>query len=315
VNPRELAGVRAIDRPAEVVGVQLEPGLTERILRDVADEPGGLPLLSHALRETWKRREGRMLTAAGYAAAGGVSGAIAQTAETVYGGLSTADQAIARNLFVRLTELGEGTDDTRRRVAFAEVVHDGATGESVRSVITRLADARLLTTSADSVEVAHEALIREWPRLREWLDDDREGLRLLRHLTESAQAWERLGRDEGELYRGARLSAAESLERTKPELNPLEREFLDASRELPSARIGRRGRASVGCVCWRRSRARSLSSRRLSAERRPFSGEMPTTRRTRPRPSAPLLRRRSNGPTPPSPRPSLPAWKRRFRSC
>jgi class 3 adenylate cyclase len=198
----------AIERPAAATGLRVEPGLSERILRDVGDEPGGLPLLSHALLETWKRRDGRTLTAAGYAAAGGVRGAIAQTAETVYGALSAADQAIARNLFVRLTELGEGTEDTRRRVAFSEVVPEGATGEAVRDVITRLADARLLTTSADSVEVAHEALIREWPRLRLWLDDDREGLRLMRHLTESAQAWERLGRDPGELYRGARLTAA-----------------------------------------------------------------------------------------------------------
>ncbi len=222
-----------IERPAAATGLRVEPGLTDRILRDVGDEPGGLPLLSHALLETWKRRDGRTLTAAGYAAAGGVRGAIAQTAETVYGGLAAGDQAIARNLFVRLTELGEGTEDTRRRVAFTEVVPAGATGEAVRGVITRLADARLLTTGADSVEVAHEALIREWPRLREWLDDDREGLRLMRHLTESAHSWERLGRDEGELYRGARLTAAlEWVERAHPDLNPLEREFLDASREL-----------------------------------------------------------------------------------
>ncbi len=222
-----------IERPAAATGLRLDPGLSDLILRDVGDEPGGLPLLSHALLETWKRRDGRTLTAAGYMAAGGVRGAIAQTAETVYGSLAAGDQAIARNLFVRLTELGEGTEDTRRRVAFTEVVPAGAVGEAVRGVITRLADARLLTTSADSVEVAHEALIREWPRLREWLDDDREGLRLMRHLTESAHSWQRLGRDEGELYRGTRLAAAvEWAERTTPELNPFEREFLEASREL-----------------------------------------------------------------------------------
>ena len=231
MGPEEMRA--AVERPAAVAGLRIEPGLTDRILRDVGDEPGGLPLLSHALLETWKRRDGRTLTAAGYAASGGVRGAIAQTAETVYGALSEADQAIARNLFVRLTELGEGTEDTRRRVAFAEVAPQGPTGENTRAVISRLADSRLLTTAADSVEVAHEALIREWPRLREWLDDDREGLRVMRHLTESAQAWERLGRDEGELYRGTRLSAAiEWHDRAHPELNPLEREFLDACRAL-----------------------------------------------------------------------------------
>jgi WD40 repeat protein len=162
-----------------------------------------------------------------------VRGAIAQTAEAVYGALPEAEQRSARDLFVRLTELGEGTEDTRRRVNFEEVVPAGPAGEQARAVITRLADARLLTTSAETVEVAHEALIREWPRLRDWLDEDREGLRLMRHVTESAQSWERSGRDPDELYRGARLSAAfEWSERAKSDLNPLERSFLDASREF-----------------------------------------------------------------------------------
>ena len=152
---------------------------------------------------------------------------------TLTGDLSLADQTIARNLFVRLTELGEGTEDTRRRVSFREVVPEGAARGRVDPVMRTLTDARLLTTGEDSVEVAHEALIREWPRLRGWLDDDREGLRLLRHLTESAQAWEERGRDEGELYRGTRLSAAlDWVERAAPALNPLEREFVEASRAL-----------------------------------------------------------------------------------
>jgi class 3 adenylate cyclase/WD40 repeat protein/energy-coupling factor transporter ATP-binding protein EcfA2 len=222
-----------VERPAAATGLRIEPGLTDRILRDVGDEPGGLPLLSHALLETWKRREGRTLTANGYAASGGVRGAIAQTADAAYTALSQPEQALARNLFVRLTELGEGTEDTRRRVHFSEAAPVSADGEAARAVINRLADARLLTTAEDSVEVAHEALIREWPRLRAWLDDDREGLRIGRHLTESAQSWERLGRDEGELYRGARLTAAaEWHDRANPALNPLERQFLDASRAL-----------------------------------------------------------------------------------
>lgn len=109
----------------------------------------------------------------------------------------------------------------------------GESGAAMRRLIRRLADARLVTTGADSVEVAHEALIREWPRLREWLDDDREGLRVIRHLSEAARAWERLGRDLGELYRGTRLSTtAEWLERVQPELSPLEREFVEASLAL-----------------------------------------------------------------------------------
>lgn len=234
LGPMDLEDLRAtIERPAEITGLRVEPGLSDRILRDVGEEPGSLPLLSHALLETWRRRDGRTLTAAGYAASGGVRGAIAQTAEAVYGALPEAAQRTARDLFVRLTELGEGTEDTRRRVHFEEVVPAGPAGEQARAVITRLADARLLTTSADTVEVAHEALIREWPRLRDWLDEDREGLRLMRHVTESAQAWERSGRDPDELYRGARLSAGlEWSEHAQPDLNPLERAFLDASRDF-----------------------------------------------------------------------------------
>ncbi|MCZ6782511.1 MAG: AAA family ATPase, partial [Proteobacteria bacterium] len=225
-----------IERPAQVAGLRLEPGLSDLILNDVGTEPGGLPLLSHALLETWKRRDGRTLTIAAYRAAGGVRGAIAQTADAVYATLPEGDQATARNLFVRLTELGEGTEDTRRRVAFAEVVPDSEEGTAVREVIGTLADARLLTTGEDSVEVAHEALIREWPRLRRWLDEDRDGLRLMRHLTESAQGWEAADRDTDELYRGARLSAAGDWAATSaPALNPLERAFLEASNALQIA--------------------------------------------------------------------------------
>jgi len=206
VSAHELLGplsddeVRAaIERPAEAAGLRLEPGLVERILGDLGNAPGALPLLSHGLRETWQRREGRMLTVAGYVAAGGIRGAIAQTAERTFAGLGPADQAACRHLFLRLTEPGDGVDDTRRRVAFAEIMAPGESGAAMRRLIRRLADARLVTTGADSVEVAHEALIREWPRLREWLDDDREGLRVIRHLSEAARAWERLGRDLGEL--------------------------------------------------------------------------------------------------------------------
>src|SRR5437868_462487 len=114
---------RAIERPGEHAGLVLEPGVVEAVLRDVAGQPGALPLLSHSLLETWKRRSGRMLTVIGYLQSGGVQGAIAKTAESVYhGALSSDEQALARNIFLRLTELGEGTEDTRRRVTIAELV-------------------------------------------------------------------------------------------------------------------------------------------------------------------------------------------------
>jgi class 3 adenylate cyclase len=161
---------RAMEEPARRGHWEFEPGLVDLILRDVGDEPGALPLLSHALLETWKRRAGHMLTLKGYADAGGVRGAIAHTAENAYQNLSSEDQGIARNLFLRLTELGEGTEDTRRRASFDELMSQAEDPAHVRVVLNKLAEARLVTVGEDTAEVAHEALIREWPTLREWLN-------------------------------------------------------------------------------------------------------------------------------------------------
>ncbi len=238
VGPMSVEELRqAIERPAVLVGLRLEPGLVDTILDDVADQPGALPLLSHALLETWERRRGAQLILSGYAASGGVAGAIAQTADTVYAGLRPEQQALARSVFLRLTELGEeGTQDTRRRATPSELVRSAEEAPAVEGLLRTLADARLVTTGEDSVEVAHEALIREWPSLRGWLEEDREGLRIHRHLTEAAQEWERLGREPGELYRGARLAAAcEWTEEHAEALNSLEREFLAASQAAAEA--------------------------------------------------------------------------------
>jgi WD40 repeat protein len=188
-------------------------------------------LLSHALLETWRRREGNQLTFSGYNQSGGVQGAIAKTAESVFQEqLTSAQQTIARTIFLRLTELGEGTQDTRRRAAISELLPDRDTAEETQTVLNLLSAARLITTDEESAEVAHEALIREWPTLRLWLQDNREGLRLHRHLTESAQAWREMEDDPGELYRGARLEQAEEwADQHGAELNDLEQEFLWAS--------------------------------------------------------------------------------------
>jgi WD40 repeat protein/class 3 adenylate cyclase len=277
VGPMSEEELRAaIERPAAVVGLGLEAGLADTILEDVAGEPGALPLMSHALLETFHRRRGAEMTLSGYAASGGVAGAIAQTADTVYGELEPGDQALARSIFLRLTELGEeGAQDTRRRVAPGELVRSEEEALAVEAVLKTLADARLITTgggrvlrssatlTVDSsegpvpsgyegtVEVAHEALIREWPLLRGWLEEDREGLRIHRHLTEAALEWERLGRPPDELYRGARLATAQEwAEGSGEALNPQERGFLEASRELARerevARQRRRRRTIVG---------------------------------------------------------------------
>jgi WD40 repeat protein/class 3 adenylate cyclase/energy-coupling factor transporter ATP-binding protein EcfA2 len=224
---------RAIDRPAEQAGLVLEPGLAEGILRDIVGEPGALPLLSHSLLETWRRRSDRMLTLLGYLQSGGVRGAIAKTAETVYREELTPQQKIlARNIFLRLTELGEGTEDTRRRVRVGELTPHREQAEDVDEVLRVLVEARLVTVGEGTVEVAHEALIRHWPTLRAWLDEDREGRLAHRRLTEAAHEWEALGKDPGALYRGARLAAAtEWADLHDDELNELEREYLDAARE------------------------------------------------------------------------------------
>ena len=237
---------RAIERPAERAGLVVEPGLVEAIVRDVAGQPGGLPLLSHSLLETWKRRSGRMLTVIGYLQSGGVQGAIAKTAETVYRDrLSPAEQALARSIFLRLTELGEGTEDTRRRVAIRELIPRREQEAEVREVLLTLADARLVTVGEDTVELAHEALIRSWPTLRSWLDADREGQLLHRRLTEAAQEWEALARDPGALLRGTRLAATGDWATAHdPELNELEREFLAASRQASEREAERQRRTN-----------------------------------------------------------------------
>jgi hypothetical protein len=222
---------RAIEEPARRGGWEIEPGLVDTLLEDVGNEPGALPLLSHALLETWKRRRGRTLTLRGYAESGGVRGAIAKTADEVYARLNPEQQAVARSIFLRLTELGEGTQDTRRRAALDELISGPRSQPLVESVLQTLTDARLVIVGEDAVEVAHEALIREWPALRAWLDENREGLRLHRQLTDDAREWLRLGRDPGALYRGVRLAQArEWAETHADEMNEMEREFLRESR-------------------------------------------------------------------------------------
>jgi class 3 adenylate cyclase/WD40 repeat protein/tRNA A-37 threonylcarbamoyl transferase component Bud32 len=228
MTPAELE--RAVTEPARLAGLKLEPGLVEIILRDVAAEPGALPLLSHALRATWERRDGRTLTLGGYQESGGVGSAIARTADAIVDELPAEQRRHARSVYVRMTELGEGTEDSRRRVPVDELVPEGASPDTVRALLERLAHARLVTLDDGSAEVAHEALIREWPRLRGWLDEDRAGIRAHRQLSDAARVWQAGGREASDLYRGARLAGAVDLAQAgRAELNAAERAFLDAS--------------------------------------------------------------------------------------
>lgn len=222
---------RAIVEPARQGGWDFEHGLVDVIVRDVGNEPDALPLLSHALLETWERRSERTMTLRGYAESGGVHGAIARTAETVFNQrLDAGERNVAKAIFLRLAAFGETTQSTRRRVPIADLPQGAAERSTVERVLRVLADARLVSIGVESVEVAHEALFREWPALRQWLNEDRDGLRVHRHLSMSAGEWDETGREEAELYRGTRLGQAVEWSATRSgQLSALEREFLDAS--------------------------------------------------------------------------------------
>ena len=241
LTPDELE--QAIVGPAERVGLQFESGLVSAILRDVSDQPGALPLLQYALTELFEQRDGHLLTKNAYQAMGGVLGALGRRAEEVYQGLSETEQATARQIFFRLVTLGEGVEDTRRRVLRSELesisIPTGAL-RSQQSAISNVLDAfgkhRLLTFDRDpitrgpTVEVAHEALLREWPRLREWLNDSRADVRLQRTLAEEAAQWNTAQRDASYLLIGAHLEQFEGWTlSTSVSLTSDERAFLDAS--------------------------------------------------------------------------------------
>ncbi|MEU0031291.1 hypothetical protein [Streptomyces sp. NPDC006335] len=204
----------AITGPATAAGLNVERVLTTQVIDEVADQPGALPMLSHALLETWRRRRGRTLTLAGYQETGGVRGAIAASAEQVYGGLAPEQARTARRILLRLIAPGDGAADTRRPAPRAEL--EPGAGE----VLERLAAARLVTLDGDAIELAHEVLITGWPRLAGWIEEGRDRLRAQRHLGESARAWEELDRDAGALYRGTRLAHAEELFAEEPKSCP-----------------------------------------------------------------------------------------------
>ena len=222
----------AIEGPARQAGLLLEGGLVDLLVREVEGEPGALPLLSHALVQTWERREGRTLTAAGYRAAGGIRGSVAKTAEDVFTDLPAQQQQALRDLLLRLTAPSPEGDPVRRRVPRRMVSGD----QALAALVERLVAARLLTSDGDEVELAHEALVRAWPRLRGWLDDDADGQRILRHLAVAADTWDAMGRPDSELYRGVRLAqATEWRQRGTPTLTATEQAFLDAGQRLAEA--------------------------------------------------------------------------------
>jgi WD40 repeat protein len=218
---------RAIVLPAQRAGLRVDDALVDALIADVEGEPGALPLLSTALLELWQQRDGSRLTFSTYDRAGGVQAAVARLAERVYGDLAPEERPVARKLLERLAGMGDQAQAVRRRRPLAELERTPEAAE----VLGKLADGRLVSVSQDQAEVAHEALLREWPRLLEWLQEDAEGRRLHHHLGLAAREWDARGRDAGELYRGARLAAAlDWAAAHDPELGDVERAFLDESR-------------------------------------------------------------------------------------
>lgn len=224
----------AIEGPARRAGLRLEPGLVDLLVREVEGEPAALPLLSHVLRETWERREGPTLTVDGYRATGGVRSAVSQTAEGLYDALDPTQRSRLRTLLLRLVMPTEDGDPVRARVPRSKVVAD----DEHERLVEQLVSARLVSIDGESVQIAHEALVKVWPRLRGWLDDDVDGQRLFRHLAGAADAWDTMGRPESELYRGARLTRTlEWRDRAGPDLNNTEADFLEASAALAESEV------------------------------------------------------------------------------
>ncbi|HEX6246629.1 MAG TPA: BTAD domain-containing putative transcriptional regulator [Nocardioidaceae bacterium] len=244
---------RAVEGPARHAGLRLEPGLVDLLVREVEGEPGALPLLSHALRQTWERREGQTLTVAGYLASGGIRQAVSQTAEEVYRQADDVEKAMLRDLVLRLVSQGPEGDATRARVPRRQVAGDPQHADLVEQLVS----ARLLSTDGDAVQIAHEALVRGWPRLRAWLDEDVDGHRIMRHLVIAAETWDAMGRPESELYRGVRQAqASEWRRRVAPDLTPTERAFLEAGEQLAK----REHRATEEKVRYQRRVNRRLTS-------------------------------------------------------
>ncbi len=228
-----------IEKPADKHGVTLERGLVPQIIADVMNQPGGLPLLQYALAELWRvciteSPPNSQLTCRGYEQIRGVKGALEKRANDLYQNLAPADKVFVRRLFLALVQLGEAKEVTRRRASWQELEVSADSQEQLLRVTRQLAsqEQRLIITDEKTVEVAHEALLSEWRRLKEWIEQDRENLRVSRRLEAECKEWQRNDRSEGLLLTDAWLAAINGwVEKTQPRLSPLEQEFLKESLE------------------------------------------------------------------------------------
>lgn len=239
VGPMAADELRAaITEPAELAGFAVSPELETLLLREIdADRPGGyeagrLPLLSHALQATWGQQENRVLTADGYVRTGGIAGAVERTGETVYDAFTEPERDCVRQVLVAMVVISEDAPEAVRRVDVPELLAGLRDAEAGRRVLAALADARLVTVSENGAEITHEVLLRSWPRLREWIDADRDWLRARHRIRTDGRAWQDGGRDVSLLYRGAHLAttrATVAQSGRRRQLGAVEQEFLAAS--------------------------------------------------------------------------------------
>ncbi len=247
---------RTMVEPARRVGLRFEDGLVETILAELRGEAGALPLLQHTLLELWEGRQGGRLTNERYREIGGVQGAIANRAESVFASLTPDQQVAARRILLRLIEPGTGAEITRRRASMAELRPPGAESSDVDEVVQKLVDARLITTNrdetGDTLDLAHEALIKSWPRFQNWTEENRAGLRVHRRITEATAEWTAAQRDSSYLFRGPRLQEAVAWADANPgDPSATELEFVDASRTVAAAEGAarrRRIRVTIGSL-------------------------------------------------------------------
>lgn len=220
----------AITSPAERIGVRFEASLVSQLVAEAIDQPGSLPLLQFTLAELFERRVGAVITSAIYDELGGLAGSLSRQADELYDAFDAPDRAAVRRMFTRLIAPGEGSEDTRRRVVASRLA--GVSDHVVAAFVGR----RLLTSDRDrstrepTLEIAHEVLLRSWPRLRTWLAEDRAWVRELRGLSSAAAFWDQGGRDDADLLRGARLAVVNELATSRTDsLTDLERGFLEQS--------------------------------------------------------------------------------------
>jgi len=224
-----------IEKRLALAGSTAEDGLMDSLLADAGSEPGNLALLEHALAQLWQK-DGvtRKLLNNTYAKIGRLQGALARHADEVYANLREPEQELARKVFLELVQLGEDAPDTRRLVPMKDLLVLGQS-DQVEALLMSLASSRLISTSGveerreSYVEVSHEALIREWPRLREWMRQNRDELHIRRQLLQTAKDWKAYKKDPADLLlRGGRLETAEAWLSKNPDAPELVRDFIVA---------------------------------------------------------------------------------------